>query len=381
MKKTLAAFFATAGAVATVIYLSGYHYIFKAIGKNIAPGPITPSSDDEEKFPSHLVSNAASKPWQTHRLYNSFLLPDTLTKELRKTRASSLLIIKDKQLIFEQYWKDHQQSSLMNSFSMAKGILSLLVGCAIKDGYIKSEKQLVSDFIPEYKSDRYGKHLVISNLMTMQAGYDWMEEYNHPFAENSKQYFVEDLTEQALNVKFKQMPGQQYEYQSVAAQVLGIVLKRAVGKSLAQYLSLKLWKPLEMEYPAKWSVDNKGMEKAFCCIHATPRDFAKIGQLVLQKGQWKDQQLITKDFYDEMLAPTKHNDAFGYTLWLDDESQMKYRFFYGFLGQFIIVVPEKDLVIVKTGFYNRLDVDEKKRPLQVKILVEEITKLVAEQEL
>ncbi|MDP9956054.1 CubicO group peptidase (beta-lactamase class C family) [Epilithonimonas hungarica] len=381
MKKKLVAFFATAGAAAVVIYLSGYHYIFKAIAKNIAPGPITPSSDDEEKFPSHLVSNAASKAWRKHPQYNFSILTETLTKELKKTRASSLLVIKDNELFFEQYWKDHHPSSLMNSFSMAKGILSLLVGCAIKDGSIVSENQLVSDLIPEYRNNPYGKHLKIRHLMTMQAGYDWKEEYNHPFAENSKQYFVEDLEEQALNVAFKEMPGQKYEYQSVAAQVLGIVLKRAVGKPLSDYLSQKLWKPLQMEYAAKWSVDNKGMEKAFCCIHATSRDFAKIGQLILQEGKWQGQQIIGKDFCAKMLTPTEENDAFGFTIWADDDSPVKCRFFYGFLGQFIIVIPGKNLIIVKTGFYNRLDVDEKKRPLQVNILVEEISALVAGREL
>lgn len=368
--------FAAVGVAAIVIYLSGYRYIFKAIRKNIEPGPITPSNDDAEKFPAHIVSVNVSKPWQIHRQYNSFILPDDLTKELKKSRSSSLLVIKDNQLIFEKYWKKHEQSSLLNSFSMAKGILSLLVGCAIRDGYIKSENQLVYDYIPKYKNDPYGKHLTICHLMTMQAGYDWMEEYNHPFAENSKQYFVEDLEEQALDVTFKEMPGQKYEYQSVAAQILGIVLRRAVGKSLSDYLSLRLWTPLQMEYAAKWSIDNKGIEKAFCCIHATSRDFAKIGQLILQKGQWQDQQIFNKDFYDRMFAPTKENDAFGYSIWVDDESDVKSIFFYGFLGQFIIIIPEKDLIIVKTGFFNRLDVDEKKRPLQVKLLVGEITKLV-----
>jgi len=131
-----------------------------------------------------------------------------------------------------------------------------------------------------------------------------------------------------------------------------------------------------MESPAKWSIDKKGVEKAFCCIHATSRDFAKIGQLVMQNGNWNGQQLISEAYCKRMLTPTTINDAFCFTIWADDETSLKYRFFYGFLGQFIIMIPDKQMVIVKTGFYNRLDVDEKKRPLQVKLFAEEFSRIM-----
>jgi CubicO group peptidase (beta-lactamase class C family) len=175
----------------------------------------------------------------------------------------------------------------------------------------------------------------------------------------------------------KEMPGRKYEYQSVSAQLLGLIIQKATGKSLADYLSEKIWKPLQMEKEARWSTDEKGNEKAFCCIHATARDFAKIGQLILQKGHWNGKQMISEDFVQKMLSPTEENSAFGYCIWADDESLNKYRFFYGFLGQFIIMIPEQEIVIVKTGLYNRLEVDEKKRPLQVKILAEEVLRSLA----
>lgn len=376
MKKLLSAVVAGTSAIAAVIYLSGYGYIFKAIGINLKKGPITPSIDDEEKFPSHPVPNLHSKSWEKDEKYNTTILSENVLKNLEKTRASSLLIIHDSKLVHEQYWKDHNSSSLMNSFSIAKGILSILVGCAIDDGYLQSEDQLISSIFPQYKNSRYGQFLTIRHLMTMQAGLDWEEEYRHPFAPNSKQYFVDDLAEQAFKIDVKEMPGEKYEYQSVAPQLLGLALRKAIGKQLSTYLSEKLWKPLNMEFPAKWSTDEKGMEKTFCCIHATPRDFAKIGQLILQNGNWEGKQLISKEYCEKLLTPTKANDAFCFTIWADDESEIKHRFFYGFLGQFIIMIPEKKMVIVKTGFYNRLEVDEKLRPLQVKLLVDELSKMV-----
>jgi len=375
MRKIITALALGTSAAAAAIYLSGYGYIFKAAALNLKKGAVTPSIDDEEKFPSRPVPNLTAEPWEKDPLYNRSSLSKDILNELKKTRASSLLVVQDGKLLHEQYWKDHDFSSLMNSFSMAKGILSILVGCAIDDGYLESEDQLVSTVFPRYAENFYGKHLTFRHLMTMQAGFDWIEEYRHPFAENSKQYFVEDLAEQAFDIDFIEMPGTRYEYQSVAAQLLGLALRKVINRDLAAYLSEKIWKPLNMEFPAKWSTDEKGMEKAFCCLHATARDFARLGQLIMQNGRWKDRQLISKDYCERMLSPTPENDAFCFTVWADDENETKCRFFYGFLGQFIIMIPEQNKVIVKTGFYNRLEVDKKKRPLQVKLLVDTLSQV------
>jgi len=371
----LAVFVAGTSAIAAAIYLSGYGYIFKAVAINLKKGSLAPSTDDEEKFPSNDVPNQNPEEWEKDNEYNTKTLSESIIKDLEKTRASSLIVIRNNQLIHEQYWKDHDHSSIMNSFSMAKGILSILVGCAIDDGYIKSENDLISTVFPPYQNTEFGRFLTFRHLMTMQGGLDWEEEYHHPFAPNSKQYFVDDLAKQAFEVEVKEMPGEKYEYQSVSAQILGLALIKVTGKDLATYLSEKIWKPLQMEFPAKWSTDEKGIEKAFCCIHANPRDFAKIGQLLMQNGNWNGKQIISKDYCKKLLTPTKTNDAFCFTIWTNQENDLKYHFFYGFLGQFIIMIPEKNMVIVKTGLYNKLEVDEKQRPLQVKLLAEELSKL------
>ena len=371
MNKKWAIFIASVSAVITLIFASGYGYIFKAIGINLKNGSLSPSTDDGDKFPFHAVVNQHPKSFKKNNNYNSHILSERLLQDLKKTRASSLIVIKDNKLLYEQYWKNHRASSVLNSFSMAKSILSILIGCAIQDGHLKSEDQLVSSVIEQYKSSRYGKYLTFRHLMTMQAGFDWEEEYHHPFAPNSKQYFVDDLAEQSLSIDFKQMPGKEYEYQSISAQLLGLALKKATGKELSSYLSEKIWKPLGMEFPAKWSTDERGMEKAFCCIHASALDFAKIGQLILQGGRWNDRQIFSEDYCQRMLAPTEQNNAFGYAIWADDEHPLRHRFFYGFLGQFIVMIPEQKMVIVKTGLFNRLDVDEKLRPCQVRLLIDE----------
>ena len=373
MNKKWAFFTAASAALVSLIYLSGYGYIFKAIGINLKKGPVSPSIDDGDKFPFHPVINLNPRPFLKDSTYNSRRLSDKLMTNLKKTGTSSLIVVQDNQLLYEQYWKGHDFHSPQNSFSMAKGIIAMLVGCAIDDGYLLSEEQLVSTILPKYKDSSYGKFLTIKHLMTMQAGLDWKEEYHHPFAPNSKQYFTEDLAAQALGVEIKEMPGKKYEYQSAASQLLGIALKKAIGKDLSTYLSEKIWQPLGMEFPSKWSTDENGLEKAFCCIHANPRDFGKIGQLILQGGNWNGRQILSKSYCQRMLTPTKENDAFCYAIWADDDYAINHRFFYGFLGQFIIMVPEKKMIIVKTGLSNRLEVDEKLRPRQIRLLIEELT--------
>ena len=375
MKKILK--YAGIGAAAGVglIYAFGYQFIFKAIGLNLKKGGFTPSIDDADKFEAHQVPTGVPTPWPLHEAYNTHKLPKAVLKNLEETKVASLLVIIDGKLLHEQYWRDHHQSSLMNSFSMAKAILSLLVGVAIAEGKIKNENQLFSDFYPEFAAHKYGKHLRLKHLMMMQAGLDWEEEYHHPFAPNSKQYYVADLEAQVFAHELKEMPGRKYEYQSAAPQLLAFALRKAIGQSLASYLSEKIWQPLGMEASAEWTVDKKGMEKAFCCLHATARDFAKIGWLLLQDGKWENQQVLRASYVRQMKKASKPNDAFGYSVWVDDDCAVAHQFLYGFLGQFVVLIPEKQMVIVKTGHDNHLPVDDKLRPLQVSILAKSLCKV------
>ncbi|WP_312078548.1 serine hydrolase [Chryseobacterium sp.] len=363
------------GLLVFVIKYFKLGFIGKVLKLNIKNKALAPSPDDHEVFTSHKIPNQHPDTWKLSHLYNTKVISEKMRKELEETDTFSVLITVDDEILHEEYNKNHTSSSLLNSFSMAKGILALLVGCAIDDGYLESENICVSNFIKGYDQNKLAENLTFKHLMCMQGGFDWDEEYQHPFAENSEQYFIDDLTKQALETGFKNRPGELYEYQSVSAQILGIALRRVIKKDLAQYLSEKIWIPMGMELPAKWSVDSKGVEKAFCCIHACTRDFAKLGEMILKKGKWKNKQIISEEFIKRMLSPSDKNDAFCYSIWANDDNEITYRFFYGFLGQFIIMIPQKNMVIVKTGFYNKLKTDSKLRPTQVQMLVDEAIRL------
>ena len=373
--KILAGFGAGILGSAATLWATGNGFLLKAVLMNLKKGAFTPSIDDVDRFPCNPVYSDVPEPWEKAETYNSVELPESVSKELQKSRASVLLVVKDGKLHYEKYWRNHHEQSLMNSFSMAKGILALLVGTCIDDGSIKSEDQLFSEFYPRYKTLEFGKELTLKHLMTMQAGLDWEEEYRHPFAPNSRQYFLDDMGEQVFERDFLQKPGVKYEYQSAAPQLLGFAVRRACGKTLSELLTEKIWSKIGMECDAKWSTDEDGMEKTFCCIHATARDFAKIGQLLLNRGKWNGKTIINSDYVNKMLKPTDQNKAFCYTVWANDDASVKYRFLYGFLGQFIIMIPEKNMVLVKMGHYNRLEVDHLLRPLQVQTFAEELSAL------
>ena len=273
----------------------------------------------------------------------------------------------------EQYWDGYTKNSKTNSFSVAKGITALLLGAAIDDGKIKDENELFSDFYENYRNVEFGNKLTLKNLTTMEAGLNWSEHYNNPFGPTAKAYYGNSLAEAVFLRGFKNNPGEKFEYQSGATQLLGFAIRKAVNQPLASYASRKLWIPLRMERNADWTVDENGMEKTFCCIQSNARDYGKIGQLMLNNGKVDSLQIINPNYLTKMTTPTQHsNGAYGYGIWINNDSQYKHYYFWGILGQYIIVVPEKNIVIVRTGNNENIIEDTKGRPTQVDFIVKEV---------
>jgi CubicO group peptidase (beta-lactamase class C family) len=163
-----------------------------------------------------------------------------------------------------------------------------------------------------------------------------------------------DVEQFLLRGKFTSLPGERYYYSSASTQLLGIVLHRALQKSaldvnLSQYLSKKIWQPLGMNDGALWHLDGaQKMELVFCCINTTARNFAKLGQLMLAKGRGPRGQIIAREFINTMLRP-QSTAYFGHSIWLSEDASPQYFWLSGHLGQYIIVVPDENLVVVKLG--------------------------------
>ena len=330
-------------------WISGRTYLFKAAYYNFA------KIDDYKHFTNNTVATGNFQPWQVSKQYNKAVLPDTLTNLLENLKSVGLLMIKNDSIVFEKYWDGYSDSSLSGSFSMAKSITSLLIGVAIKEGKIKSVQESVGDFLPEFKEGEKAK-LKIIDLLTMSSGTNWDESYINPLSVTAELYYGADAYKTATGVKMVKQPGSIHEYKSGDTQLLGLLLEKATGSSLSDYAAQKLWQPLGAAHPALWSTDHEaGNEKAYCCFNSNTRDFARIGKLMLDSGKWKGVPIIDSDYYARSITPCgitdntgKACDYYGYQWWIDPEHK---QIFYarGILGQYIIVIPSKKIIIGRLG--------------------------------
>ena len=258
---------------------------------------------------------------------------------------------------------------------MAKSITSLLVGIAIKEGKIGSVDDKVSHYLDGF-TEGFAGELSIKDLLTMSSGSNWDESYANPLSVTTEAYYGSDLAKTLRSLKIKRKPGSLHEYKSGDTQWLGLLLEKATGKSLSEYASEKLWKPLGAEHAALWSTDRDGgVEKAYCCFNTNARDFARIGQLMLDSGRWKGETIIDSAYFQQSVTacmiPDDDNipcNYYGYQWWIYPGKEQVF-YARGILGQYIIVIPSKKTVIVRLG-HMRAKEFKNGAPLEVSRLVE-----------
>ncbi len=350
------------------VFISGKTYLFKAVLYNFA------DIDDYKIFTNDTVAAGTAQPWTPSSAYNKAGIPDSLSSLLDELQSVALVVIKDGELLQEHYWDGYGDASFSNSFSVAKSITSLLIGAAIKEGKIRCVDQPVGDFLPEYK-DVLAARLTIRHLLTMSSGSDWDESYANPLSVTTEAYYGSNLYKTATSAKIIKEPGTYHAYKSGDTELLGLIVEKATGKSLAAYAAEKLWQPLGAEQPALWSTDKKGGHaKAYCCFNTNARDFARIGQLMLDSGRWKGAEIIDSAYYTQSIAPCMITDEselpcnyYGYQWWLypGEEGVFYAR---GILGQYIIIIPSKKTVIVRLG-HKRSPKEYNMAPLEVSALV------------
>lgn len=319
---------------------------------------LLPGIDDYPIFENRVIRAENPQSWPLADTYNTKHINKSYLPVFEELETIAYIVIQDSAVVFEQYWNQYTDSSYTNSFSMAKSIVSLAVGCAIDDGYIKSVDQPVSDFVPQF-SGYNGKQLTIKHLLTMSAGVDFDEAYSSPFSATTKFYYGNNLEELTLAMKEVTEPGIRFNYQSGVTQLLALLTEKAIGGNISEYISRKLWTPMGAEENALWCLDRKdGLEKAYCCFNSNARDFARFGQLLLNQGSWNGKQLISQTYLKEATTPatwlqSQYNDGpnqeYGYQFWHLQHKEMNIPYMRGILGQYIFVIPEKNAVVVRLG--------------------------------
>ncbi len=337
------------------LWLSGNDYLFKGLYATYLHGEKSATIDDAQFFDTRSIPAGEGQAWALAKNYNSIPLSDSLKHYLEKTRSIAFLAIKRDSIISESYWGFGSDSSHSNSFSMAKSITSMLAQIAIQKGIFNSWEDKVQNYLPELKGP-FAAELNIGQCSDMTAGLDWNEHYTNPFDITARAYYGDDIEETVLeHVQVSIKPGSQYEYQSGATQILGLCLREATGKSLAELASEWLWKPLGAEHEAFWQLDDdKGKELAYCCFNSNARDFARFGKLLLNFGNWDGQQILDSAYVKDASA-AKLVDFYGRSFWIETESTGEKCFYMrGINGQYIMVIPSQDLVLVRLG-HERLE--------------------------
>lgn len=327
--------------------ITGKTYLFKSVIYNFS------NIDDYTIFNNNKVTTAKATPWPISSNYNKVEYPDSLNALLERLSTVGLLMVKNDSIVMEKYWDGYSDSSLSGSFSMAKSITSILIGVAIKEGLIKSVDQLVGDFLPAFKEGEKAT-LRIVDLLTMSSGTNWDESYWNPLSVTAEIYYGTDVYKTATGVSMIHPPGTLHNYKSGDTQLLGLILIKATGKSLSDYAAEKLWQPLGATHTALWSTDHeKGYEKAFCCFNSNTRDFARIGKLMLDSGKIGGVRIFDSSYYMQSITACGIKDSkglacdyYGYQWWIDPEHK---EIFYarGILGQYIIMIPSKKIIIVR----------------------------------
>lgn len=317
-----------------------------------------PGIEDYEIFENRTIETSDEAfEWPLAQNYNTKELSPAWRDTLDHYNTIAFLVIKDDSLVYEEYWDGFDQDSHSNSFSAAKSIVSLLIGAAIGDGFIKSVEQPVGDFIPHFKEGKSAQ-LKIKDLLTMSSGSNWDESYSSPLSMTTKAYYGNDLKSIISDLHVVDTPGKTYSYKSGDTQLLAEIVRAATGEHLGSYASKKLWKPLGAKNEALWSLDKKdGYEKAYCCFNSNARDFALFGALINHKGYWNGQQIISSDYLKAATTPAsylKDEDGealsfYGYQYWLVDYKGKKIPYARGILGQYIFSIEDENAIIVRLG--------------------------------
>lgn len=331
--------------------LFNYDYLIKAVINIYGRGHTTAYLSDYTVFDNRVIEKGDPQPWPLHRDYNKAPATEKLEATHSELGTVAFLVIKNDSIWYEKYYEDYDKDSRSNSFSMAKSLISAMLGKAIMEGKIKDLNQPVSDFFPEF-SEGMAARLTVGDLSSMASGLDWDESYYSPFSITTRAYFDDNLRDVILGLKVVEEPGQYYKYLSGNTELLAMVLEKATGKTLSAYFSEKFWKPLGAENDALWQLDSKkdGLEKAYCCVASNARDFARFGKLYKDHGQWNGKQLLDPAFIDKSLTQRfPDSPQYGYGFWLSDHRNKQIFYMRGHLGQYVITIPEDDLIIVRLG--------------------------------
>jgi len=315
---------------------------------------------DYKTHPTRVVaSGGAPQFWPLDSNYNKGVIPDSLMKIIDSNNTHAFLVIQNGKLLYEKYWDGYTSKTLSGSFSAAKSIISLLIGIALDEGKIKSLDEPVGNYVPHFKTSGLEK-VRIKDLLTMSSGTNYKESDLGYFSLNATGYYGDDEAYLIDQLKYKEPSGTTWDYRSADTQVLGFIVEKVFGDNISHLVSERFMKPMGAESDALWLLDGaKKHEKAFCCFNGVAHDYARFGQLVLNKGKWGDKQIVSETYVQAATTPatylkdTYENnnpvDFYGYQYWIVHHRGLSVAAQNGLFGQYVFIIKEKNAIVVRLG--------------------------------
>ncbi|MFK7813101.1 MAG: serine hydrolase domain-containing protein, partial [Maribacter sp.] len=327
----------------------------------------------EDYFPTREIM-PSSNPIEIPKT-NPIILPKTYSFNgksyktetlIEETDITGLMILKNDTILFEKYYQENKPEDHTIAWSVTKSFVSALVGIAIEEGHISSINDSVYQYLPELKGSAY-EQVSIKNLLQMSSGVSWNEDYSDNDSDinrfgrtlalgRSFESFVKTL-------KYDKPQGTYNRYNSSDTQVLGMIISRATGTTVSDYLEKKIWQPLGMQQKGFWVIDNQGNEFAAAGLSASLVDYAKFGLLFLHKGKMNDKQILPEEWVSKSITPdaphllpgenkNSNNDfGYGYQWWVFDGNEGEYAAM-GIYNQLIYINPKRNIIIVKSAANN-----------------------------
>ena len=282
-------------------------------------------------------------------------LPVDLDAYMASQRSAAIVVLQGGKLRIERYGLDFDKDGRWTSFSVAKSFTSTLVGAALRDGFIKSMDDKVSDYIPDMKGSAYDD-VSVRQLLTMTSGVRWNEDYGDPksdvaqFNNHKPEAGVDALVSYMRKLPREAPAGTRWHYSTGETNLVGILVNQATKKPLADYLYEKVWNPAGMEQQATWLLSKTGNEISGCCLQAATRDFARFGQFILDGAKAGGQSIVPDGWLAEatsgQASTGQSGRAYGYQWWTYDTGAFAAR---GIFGQGIFIDPKRKLVIASNA--------------------------------
>ena len=324
-----------------------------------------------DEYFDYVTVSKSSDPFNFDQKSN-IELPETFSFEnqtfnteafLDSSYTQGFLVMQDDTIIYENYWRGQKEETKHISWSMAKSVISALLGIAQAEGHMGSVEKTVDEYLPEMKGTGY-EGVKVKDVLQMSSGVKFNEDYGDPNSDIQRWFKTfalgESQDEFATTLVNEREPGTYNHYVSINTHVLGMILVRTTGQSISSYFKEKLWDPIGAEHDACWLKDENDMEMALGGLNASLRDYAKVGRLFLNKGNWDGQQIVPESWVEESLTmdkehvtPSSKNSAhpdsgYGYQWWIPsgDDGEFWAR---GVFNQYIYINPTTRTVIVKNS--------------------------------